>query len=327
MQLAVSHNKSNKTKITIIVIVCILLAAVGVTVWQAIDQQNKIIWEEEHLEYPLHFDIAAQGYDPATSSPIPIHIEGTDFENTSIAKDVLIGADGCEPVKLMRGTYSISVLASPFLSDGSMFEFDNNAITTVEIEKPDIGEAASSNQESNSISYITAPISLSPLPTAALTEDVIDHTADQLSALGYDVEAINKYKNAALSTMKSEQLKAELAAAKKRFSSSLAKLNATSKEDPRYAGTQSEMNEASNEYRQKYDALVEDIYVYLQKTLPNDKVTNLKSNQAQWEKRKDAAVEEEGNITAGGTIRPLAMHSTAITFDKERIQELLEYMN
>lgn len=327
MQSAVSHNKSNKTKITIIVIVCILLAAIGVVIWHAIDQQNKIIWEEEHLEYPLHFDIAAQGYDPTTSSPIPIHIEGTDFENASIAKDVLIGADGCEPVKLMRGTYSISVLASPFLSDGSMFEFDNNAITTVEIEKPDIGEAASSNQESNSISYITAPISLSPLPTAALTEDVIDHTADQLSALGYDVEAINKYKNAALSTMKSEQLKAELAAAKKRFSSSLAKLDATSKEDPRYAGTQSEMNEAYSEYRQKYDALVEDIYAYLQKTLPNDKVTNLKSNQVQWENKKDAAVEEEGNITAGGTIRPSAMHSTAITFDKERIQELLEYMN
>lgn len=327
MQSAVSHSKFNKTKITIIVIVCILLAVIGVVIWHAINQQNKIIWEEEHLEYPLHFDIAAQGYDPTTSSPIPIHIEGTDFENAPIAKDALIGADGCDSVKLMRGTYSISVLASPFLSDGSMFEFDNNAITTVEIVKPDIEEATSLNQESNSISYATVPISLSPLPAAALTEDVINHSIDQLSALDYDVEAINKYKNTALSTMKSEQLKAELAATKKRFTSSLAKLNATSKEDPRYAGTQSEMNEASTEYRQKYDALVKDIYVYLQKTLPNDKVANLKSNQAQWENKKDAAVEEEGNLTAGGTIRPTAMHLTAIKYDKERIQELLGYMD
>lgn len=327
MQPAVSHNKSNKTKITIIVIVCILLAAVGVTIWQAIDQQNKIIWEEEHIEYPLHFDISAQGYDPATSSPIPIHIEGTDFENTSIVKNVLIGADGCELVKLMRGTYSISVISSPFLADGNVFDFDSDAITTIEIVKPDIDETASSNQDNNSIPYTIVPINLSPLPAAALTEDVINHTADQLSALGYDVEAINKYKNAALSTMKSEQLKAELAAAKKRFSSSLTELNTSLGEDPRTGGNQMEMNEVSLEYREKYDALVENIYAYLLEVLPSNKVINLKGTQIEWEKQKEAAIAEVGNQTFGGTIRPLEMHSAAIRFDKERIQELLEYMN
>lgn len=327
MQLIVSHNKSNKHKIAIIAIVCILIAAIGVAIWHAIDEQNKLIWEEEHIDYPLHFEISAEGYDPATSSPIPIHIEGTDFENTAIAKDVLIGANGCDPVKLMRGTYSISVLSSPFLSDGRVFEFDKDAITTIEIMKPENEVAVSSNQENSSASDATVSITLSPLPASALTEDMINNTADRLSILGYDADAINKYKNVAFTTMKSEQLKAEMAAAKKRFSSSLAKLNAALEEDPRCVGTQMEMNEVSSEYRQKYDALVEDIYTYLQKTLPNDKVAKLNSSQAEWENRKEAAIIEAGNETAGGTIRPLAMNSTASEFDKERIQELLGYLN
>ncbi|CCY06116.1 putative uncharacterized protein [Eggerthella sp. CAG:1427] len=237
---AKTNKLAKKTKIIIAVVVAAVLVLGGLLAWFLIDQHNKAVWEQEHKEYPLDLTIVADGYDAETSSPIPIQIEGTDFESNSISIETLVSADMTEPIKLMRGTYTISVSASPFLEDGSMFDVsagtaefevvgdsdsgdqgavsDNQADASNDEAGTSDGNQASTSEDSDSKN--SASITIDPLPVEDMTEDMISASSDKLLSLGCSQEAVTAFSDAAQAKLKAYQdelaaKKAEEEAAKK----------------------------------------------------------------------------------------------------------------
>lgn len=238
---AKTNKLTKKTKIIIAAVVATVLVLGGLLAWFLIDQHNKAVWEQEHKEYPLDLTIVADGYDAETSSPIPIQIEGTDFENNSVSIEALVSADMTEPIKLMRGIYTVSVSASPFLEDGSMFDVsagttdfevvgdsdsDDQAGATDEEDgasEEDQGGTSEGNQDSTSegtVSKNSASITIDPLPVEDMTEDMISASSDKLLSLGCSQETVTAFSDAAQAKLKAYQdelaaKKAEEEAAKK----------------------------------------------------------------------------------------------------------------
>lgn len=106
--------------------------ACGLLAWFLVDQHNKQVWEQEHKAYPVNLTLVAEGYDSSTATPIPVQIEGTDFEGNSVSTETLVGSNGAEPISLMRGNYTLSVTASPISEDGTMFDIPQQWVGKVE---------------------------------------------------------------------------------------------------------------------------------------------------------------------------------------------------
>lgn len=313
-QNAADAKSSSKKKIAIIaVVVVILIAAIGVGAWYLIDQHNKEVWEQEHKTYPVNISILSEGYDPETSSPIPVLIEGTDFENNSVSIEALVGSADSEQISLMRGNYTISVSASPFLADGTMFDISGSEGN---FEVVGDGKTGQGN----------VSLAMTQLSPSDLTEENITAAKDKLVSLGFDENSADQYADAALNQVNEAKLASQMADAKAGFAAELERLNSEFENDSRLVGSQMDMNTSAAEYRQKYDALVEDIYSYLTTVLTGDELASLKASQASWEAEKETGSQAAGERSIGGTMHSLDVNTAAMNYDKERIDELLEMM-
>lgn len=305
---------SSKKKIAIIAVaVVILIGAIGAGAWYLIDQHNKEIWEQEHKTYPVNISILSEGYNPETSSPIPVLIEGTDFEDNPVSMEALVGNADSENISLMRGNYTISVSSSPFLADGTMFDVSASG---GEFEVVGDGETGQGN----------VSLTMTQLNQSDLTEESIIEAKDKLVFLGFDESVANQYADAALKQVNEAKLVSQMADAKARFTAELEQLNSDFENDSRLMGSQMDMNTSAAEYRQKYDALVEDIYSYLTTVLTGDELASLESSQASWEAEKETGSQAAGESSIGGTMHSLDVNTAAMDYDKERINELLEMM-
>lgn len=314
LQSTTDTKSSSKRKIAIIIaVVIILIAAIGAGAWYLIDQHNKEVWEQEHKTYPVNISILFEGYDPETSSPIPVLIGGTDFEGNSVSIEALVGNTDSEQISLMRGNYTISVSTSPFLADGTMFDV---SASEGEFEVVGDGETGQGN----------VSLTMTQLNPSDLTEENIVAAKDKLVSLGFNENTANQYADAALNQVNEVKLASQMADAKARFTAELEQLNSEFENDPRRAGTQMEMNTSAAEYHQKYDALVEDIYSYLTTVLTSNELASLESSQTSWEAEKEAGSQAAGERSIGGTMHPLDVNTAAMDYDKERINELLEMM-
>lgn len=307
--------KSSKKKIAVIItLAVVLIATIGAGTWYIIDQHNKEIWEQEHKTYPVTVSILSESYDPTTSSPIPVLIEGTDFEGNSVSTEALIGSATSEQISLMRGNYTISITSSPFLSDGSMFDVSASQGVFEVVGDGQTGQGSVS-------------LNMTKLNPSDLTEEDISASKDKLISLGFDEGAANQYADAALNQVNETRLAAQMADAKAKFIAELNQLNSNFENDPCLSGTQMEMNTSAAEYRQQYDALVEDIYSFLTTMLTGDELADLQSSQTAWESEKETGSQAAGERSLGGTIHSLDINTAAMDYDKERINELLEMMD
>lgn len=314
LQNATDTKSSFKMRIAIIIaVVAILVAAIGAGAWYLIDQHNREIWEQEHKTYPVNISILSEGYDPETSSPIPVLIEGTDFEDNPVSIEALVGNADSENISLMRGNYTISVSSSPFLADGTMFDV---SASEGEFEVVGDGETGQGN----------VSLTMTQLNQSDLTEESIIEAKDKLVLLGFDESVANQYADAALKQVNEAKLVSQMADAKARFTAELEQLNSDFENDSRLVGSQMDMNTSAAEYRQKYDALVEDIYSYLTTVLTGDELASLESSQASWETEKETGSQAAGESSIGGTMHSLDVNTAAMDYDKERINELLEMM-
>lgn len=189
-----SARPKKKTAAIIVVIVAVVLVAGGFLAWYLIDQHNKAVWEQEHKAYPVSITINAKGYDPATSSPIPTQIEGTDFEGTSVSTEALIGSDGTDPISLMRGTYTLTVTASPFLNDGTMYDVSKGS---VDFEV--VGDSESAPGQGKAV------IDMTQLKAKSMTKKLINASSEKLAALGYDQDKLKAFTKAANAKLKEYQ--------------------------------------------------------------------------------------------------------------------------
>lgn len=304
---------STGKKAAVIAIVVVLVAAVAGVAWCMVDQHNKQVWEQEHKTYPVNLTVLAQGYDPQSSTPIPVVISGNDFEGNAVSVEALAGTATCSEIDLMRGTYLLSVSASPFAADGSMFDVSG---TTSEFDVTGDGQTGQGN----------VSVSMVKLDDSQITEDTINASKDKLTSLGYDEGTLAPFVDAAEDKAQQTQVSAQLADAKAKFSAELEQLNSDFKNDPRLNGPMVDMNASAAEYRQKYDDLVDEIYSYLTSVLTGDDLANLKSSQSAWESEKETGSQQAASGSVGGTMHPLDVNSAAMDYDKERINELLALM-
>lgn len=202
-----SKKRSNKKRVIIAVIILVVLIAAGFVAWFLVDQHNKEVWEQEHKEYPINITVTADGYDPKTSSPIPILIEGTDFEGNPVSIETLSGTSESESLSLIRGTYTLTVTTSPFLLDGSMFDVSESK---VDFEVTGDGESGQGN----------ASVSLSVLDEASMSEEQITSSKDKLVSLGFNEDKAAEFADTAEAKLKKYQ---DALAAQKAAEEALAK--------------------------------------------------------------------------------------------------------
>lgn len=307
--------KSSKKRIAILVaIVFVLIASLGVGAWYAICQHNEQVWAQEHKTFPVTISILSEDYDPTASSPVPIFVRGTDFEGNPVSMEAMICSAESGQIELMRGTYTVSVSASPFLADGSMFDV---SASEGDFEIAGDGE----------MGQIAVSLSMAPISPNDLTEEIVTASKDKLVSLGFDEGSANQYVDAALSQIDSARLTVQLSDARAGFAAELEQLEFDFDNDPRLVGAQFEMNVAAAEYRQKYDALVNDMYSYLTTIVTGDELANLESRQALWEAEKEAASQAAGASAIGGSIYSMSIHGAAMECDRDRINELLAMMD
>lgn len=90
------------------------------------------------------------------------------------------------------------------------------------------------------------------------------------------------------------------------------------------ATDQSSMNRESAEIFQKWDDLLNEIYQYLKSTLPQNEFSMVQTEQIQWIKDKEAAVEATGQEYAGGSMEPMQKNGVATDYTRERCYQLIE---
>ena len=90
--------------------------------------------------------------------------------------------------------------------------------------------------------------------------------------------------------------------------------------------TQLELNLTAGERYTLWDDLLNTIWDYLKKTMDEDAMRKLTSEQVQWIHEKEAAVAAETAKYEGGSMAPLAGSSVAASMTKDRVLKLMEYV-
>ena len=111
------------------------------------------------------------------------------------------------------------------------------------------------------------------------------------------------------------------------FTATAKEIEAYDAEWPKNAMTQLELNTSSQKSYIKWDTLLNDIYQYLEGALPTDEFDALESEQIQWIKEKEAAMEAATNEWAGGSGESMVHFGTAAQYTKDRCYYLLTYIS
>lgn len=113
----------------IVAVVCAVVAvavAVGVFLFLGSDSSdgggnvviNAIKGEPEPVEVPFEVDIP--NYDPDSGSLVPVQVTGTDYDDNDVDEVQYVDDDG-EGLSLLPGSYELSIAASPFGEDGTLY--------------------------------------------------------------------------------------------------------------------------------------------------------------------------------------------------------------
>lgn len=111
---------AKRTLVLVLIVILVALLVAG-GVWLKKRADEKAAWENAHARMAVTFTLDAPGYDTSLDSKTPLHVTGTDLDGNTVDETRFIGSDGTG-LELMRGTYTVSVLASPLTSDGSFYE-------------------------------------------------------------------------------------------------------------------------------------------------------------------------------------------------------------
>ena len=89
------------------------------------------------------------------------------------------------------------------------------------------------------------------------------------------------------------------------------------------AYAQQEINIATYNVFEKWDALLNDVYKHLKSTLSSSEFNKLQKDELAWIKEKEAAIEEAAADWAGGSGEPMIRNSVATDYTKERCYYLI----
>lgn len=129
---------------TVVVVAAIAAGAAGYAAWNTYQQQE--IREEKadaHTMMSVHIGIHAPGLDSSSGTKIPIDIDGEDTDGASVSLTAYVDQNG-NGIKLMPGTYRLSVAASPIAADGTIYTVPADTVEiTVKEDALDLSKTAS----------------------------------------------------------------------------------------------------------------------------------------------------------------------------------------
>lgn len=113
-----SQHKGKTSRIIGIVVAALVVVGliIGVIVWFNFDQANKA----RHEAHDVTIVINAPGYSDQDTL-IPIRATGTNLDGAAVDEVFFVNASG-EGVSLPKGTYDLSVAASPLTADGVLYK-------------------------------------------------------------------------------------------------------------------------------------------------------------------------------------------------------------
>ena len=91
--------------------------------------------------------------------------------------------------------------------------------------------------------------------------------------------------------------------------------------------TQTDLNSKSQEIYELWDSALNQLWDVLEKSKTSQEMEKLLSEQRQWIKQKEAAAEDAGAAYEGRTLQSMAVSQKAAELTKERVYELLEYLD
>ena len=90
--------------------------------------------------------------------------------------------------------------------------------------------------------------------------------------------------------------------------------------------SQAELNEKSQYMYEEWDYVLNELWRVLKRTLDVDRMSELTEEQRAWIAEKDQAVADAGAEFEGGSMQPMAENLRAAEMTKERVNELMEYL-
>lgn len=90
--------------------------------------------------------------------------------------------------------------------------------------------------------------------------------------------------------------------------------------------SQAELNEKSQYMYEEWDHMLNELWRVLKRTLDADRMNELTEEQRAWIAEKEQAVAEAGAEFEGGSMQPMAENLRAAELTKERVNELMEYL-
>ncbi len=92
-------------------------------------------------------------------------------------------------------------------------------------------------------------------------------------------------------------------------------------------GPQQEMNVASMELYQQWDALLNDVYNYLKESKSKLEFDKISKDELEWIKEKEAAIAESRAEFEGGSMAALVANGTAIDYTQKRCEYLISLID
>ena len=118
------------------------IAVAGGLVWWKLDQDRiaQEAYAEEHEPQTLVVPVEIDDYDASSGSMIPVAVQGTDLDGNNVNETQYVDEDG-ESLELMRGSYTLSVPASPFADDGGIYTVPSGSV------KVEVGDSVETDGE------------------------------------------------------------------------------------------------------------------------------------------------------------------------------------
>lgn len=114
---------------------------------------------------------------------------------------------------------------------------------------------------------------------------------------------------------------------KNTFLEKAAEIDEYSKNNLDTAITQHEINIESNTVRKKWEALLAEVYEYLELSLPEDELEGLREDEIKWIAEKENAINEAAREWEGGSGEPMARNMAAVGCMKERFSYYISLLN
>ena len=83
----------------------------------------------------------------------------------------------------------------------------------------------------------------------------------------------------------------------------------------------------ASDFAKQYDTLLNDIYNYLKKVMPENEFKKLQKEEIEWINKKETAIKDDLQRHEGGTICAYISALDTIPYTHDRIYELLKYIN